>query len=643
MFSYLRLKQYIASIDPTTITVDVFDTLLLRKSRSEQWHFWQFAKIASELLQTHKVECSALLYFSLRNYFNAVLRGAHQSIGKDYEASIDMVNAEIIAEICRRNAKKLSVSKTNKLCKELVEAELVFECSQLAPNTRLIELLANTNVPIYFVTDMYFTSSQIIDLFQKMNVHLTVNGISSSDYLVGKSSRQSFARLLQKYPNISTDTNLHIGDHKYSDVRVPHSMGMETFWLNLPLHRTKLFITKYWLGLLTKLITSRAKKQNFKLVHQSATTELKSRRIHRRAKGIGLVFGPSILYYCHYLSATAIASKKTPLLISSESITLSAFCQALGYKKPTALPTFGRKLLLQSYCYQQHLAGVEYASMINMIKKVQRRKNSFEGMVTLGALNPNTNLYYLLGKSATLEHVAHNEFNLNNQLEDAYQSVLQQFSEVIHTDNLSKVLLGDVGWNNTIQILLGETLKNTSHSGELSGLYLGLTGANVFNRSIHTQSNGVLFNSLKGTAKYLYQPEVWESFLNTDNVSNPLRESILGGIKTSITCYQKSDLSPADYYHQSQSLLLKTLAAPSKKIIQVFAGLDFDYGTGNETAVPMVNTTHTTWYAYKLLLRDRDGFKQFYHNQAWKWGAASWYHFRIIYRLWRKKTHKPSF
>jgi FMN phosphatase YigB (HAD superfamily) len=633
MFVYKKLAKKIDIIEPKTITVDVFDTLLLRKNRAEQWNFWQFSKKASKVLKAENISCSPLLYFSLRNYYNLVLRQSSLKMGNDNEASLDDVNCEIITELTRRK-NKITKHNIADLCKKLMQAEIDFEAIRLKPNYKLIKILTNSKLPIYFVTDMYLTSSQIAELLQNLGIELTVNGISSADYMLGKSSGRSFGKLTQKYPNIKIQDNLHIGDHKHADITIPSRLGSNVFWLNLPLHRIRLLLSKYLYGFVAKLFSMLQMRHNYSTV---------STKLPSEAQNIGTIFGPAIIYYCHYLSSFANAGNITPILVSSESTSLAQITSKLGLHRPATLPDFGRKLLLQSYCYAQHKQGVSYYSLLKTVQKVQRRKSNFEALITLGLVEPGSNQFNLLGKNAYGEFLEANDKKFTLKLKNSHQKILVEFKKAAKTKNLSKIIIGDVGWNNTIQILLGEVLKDSGYSGELNGLYLGLTGTNVFSPHINTNSRGIIFNNLKGTSAYLYQPEVWESFLNNDNIGNTTREQILKGVDISIKNYQQSQLSPLDYYDQSHNKLLKTLAAPTKRTIKVFANLKFDYGTGDEAPVPMVDISHQKLFVYRLLARDRARFKQFYHDNGWKWGAANWYHFKLIYRLWRKKTRKPSF
>ncbi len=635
MFIYSSLSKQINQIQPKTITVDIFDTLLMRRNRAEQWHFWQFSKQAALILKKNKVNCSPLLYFSLRNYYNRVLRSANLEKGNDYEASINSVNYTIITDVSNRNKKKVSKRDIADLCKKLAQGEIEFEYEHLFLNKKLFKTLVNTKAKIYFVTDMYFESNQIQQLLKKFGIPF--QGISSADYLQGKSSGRSFIHLIEKFPQIKIHTNLHIGDHRQADIAIPERMGIHVFWLNLPAHRLKLLITKYIFGLYVKSISFLHMRREYKKLVHNMNLPKSSPEL------IGSIFAPAIIYYSHFLGSISNAKKSKVLFVSSESYALSNIYAQLGFHNYALLPHFSRTKLIQSYCYLQYTKGVSYEFLLPMIKKVQRRKTNYDALITLGALSEHDNSYHLAGKRAFSEYLAKNNTLLTKNLKKTYQQTLKDFKQATKSKDVNFVTLADVGWNSTIQILLSEILKLNSYTGQLSGLYIGQTGSNIFNSAIPTLSKGLLFNSLKGTDKYLYQPEVWESFLNTDNASHPVREQILSGISDSIPHFLSSDLSAHDYYRYSRSQLINTLASPKRWTIQIFAKLEFDYGTGNELPVPMVNTSHSSLYAYRLLLRDRAGFKRFYHDQGWKWGAARWYHFRLLYRLWRHKTKKPSF
>jgi hypothetical protein len=126
-------------------------------------------------------------------------------------------------------------------------------------------------------------------------------------------------------------------------------------------------------------------------------------------------------------------------------------------------------------------------------------------------------------------------------------------------------------------------------------------------------------------------------------VGNPTRENIILGINQVIDYYRSSDITTQDLWGYNRPTLLRALKSPPRRIIEVLASLSFDYGTSDEPICPLVNTTSSPIKSWKLLLTNRSKFKSFYFHQGWKWGAASYYHFRIPYRIWRFKTKKSSF
>ena len=166
------------------------------------------------------------------------------------------------------------------------------------------------------------------------------------------------------------------------------------------------------------------------------------------------------------------------------------------------------------------------------------------------------------------------------------KDILNSLKRSVAKDD-KNITLADIGWNDTIQILLREVLLDSNdNSYKLSGMYLGRTGTNIFHPEITTRSRGIIFDSLKDrNAKYLYQPEIWESFLNLDNVDNPTRENIINGITQAIGYFNLSPQTADIYWGNNQSKLLKILRPPTKRMIEVMSNLQFDYGTVDELSL----------------------------------------------------------
>jgi len=287
---------------------------------------------------------------------------------------------------------------------------------------------------------------------------------------------------------------------------------------------------------------------------------------------------------------------------------------------------------------------VPLSEIIPLANKIIRRKNTQNALVTLGVVSTNSSQYYLLGKQS-LSDVAIDNIDLTqvSKLWNAeLKSVLAQWKSV--SEKNQNIVLADVGWNDTIYILLREILQEKNVENEISALYLGRTGTNIFSSKISTSSQGIIFNSLsEKQGKYFYQPELWECFLNRDNRGLQTRKDILEGIRQAIEFYMQSELTPLQYWQQTQPQLLEIFRRPSREIIEVLSTLQFDYGTKDEPVVSLVDSSFSTIQVWRMLFLHRGEFKSFYFHQGWKWGAASYYHFRIPYRVYRRIIKKPSF
>jgi hypothetical protein len=498
---------------------------------------------------------------------------------------------------------------------------------------------------IYFVSDMYLETEELNQLMKSKKIKLFSGGISSADTLLGKSSGRSFLELARKYPNISLISSIHIGDNMRSDFRVPKQIGLKAYYLYLPLHRLYLWAGKYIFGAILKYDTSKKRRHQKNMLSQKMKQQFSNKQMSTEleAQYIGWLFGPAIIHYLHRLGTTSSMQNKQVVFVSSESIIFTQLYKKLGYDNAKILPKLNRSKLIRAYSAILFKKDIKLYSIIPFVKKVLRRKNTRNALAVLNITRPDSNQYNLVGQRG-LGESALNQIDISANVKawnSELKSVISEWSKI--TGNRQSII-ADIGWNDTIQILLGEVLKESGKKADLSGLYLGRTGTNIFHPDIYSDSSGVIFNSLHSKpSKYLYQPAVWESFLNSDNVGNPTRENIILGINQIIDYYHSSDITTQDLWQYNRPTLLRVLKRPPRRLIEVLASLNFDYGTSDEPICPLVNTTSSPIKSWKWLLTNRSKFKSFYFHQGWKWGAASYYHFRIPYRIWRFKTKKSSF
>jgi hypothetical protein len=496
---------------------------------------------------------------------------------------------------------------------------------------------------------MYLESQQINILLQKLNIKVFDGGISSADTLYGKSSGRAFLELAKKYKKIDLTQSLHIGDQHRSDVRVPIQFGLQTIWYWAPIHILNLFINKIIYKIYFKSIQI---SQNRNLKSQQSTilnTHFCNGPMNtkKEAQYIGWLFAPAIIYYLHHLATSSTISNSQVIFITGESKQFGEFYKKLGFNDYSTLEQFNRTKLIRAYSSILYSKKVDLSSIIGFAKKILRRKSTLRALATLGVTKQLSHQFMIVGKHALKTE----RLNKLNTIEAEklwhrdYNEVLNSWNKTTSKNKNNLTVLADIGWNDTIQILLREILTESNiDTTKLSGVYLGQTGTNIFHPDIHINSVGIIFNSLKQkNSKYFYQPEIWESFLNLDNTDNPTRENIINGINQAIGYFNLSPQTADVFWKNNQSKLLKILRHPTKRMIEVMSNLQFDYGTVDEPICPLVNVSARKSLVFKWLIFDKARFKSFYFHQGWKWGAATYYKFRIPYRIWRIKSKKPSF
>lgn len=648
---YSALKKKLRDINPEVITVDIFDTLLLRKWQPENWRFYKLSKIQSNILNKSGFRVTAMLLFTQRNYFGKILRSENLKNGLDYETSLHKIFDCIIKDLSIRQKVKLTKFVKSSIIQKLIAEELNFEKPQLYPNNKLVKLLKNLikkNKKIYFVSDMYLDSAEIKKLLNYHNIKFLKGGISSADNMVGKHSGRSFALLSKKYKNFNLTSTLHIGDHRVGDGKNPKQVGCNSFWLFMPIHRFKLFIGKFIFSVFLKVkILNENKKQFYYFGKSSKISELENQQVttYQQSVGLGWVFAPAIIFYLQQLHDRTVISGATPVFITSESKTFLHFYKLLGFGEAKTLPGINRNKMIQAYAKILYDQNVSFMSILEMAKKILRRKTNSSALVTLGISKIESQKWNIIGLKQTRQELKKLSLeSVEKKWSNELKSIISSYRN-LSKNNSKNIVLADVGWNDTIQILFTEVLKEKNMPyKKLRGLYMAKTGTNIFNSKIITNSEGIIFNSLtKKYAKYLYQPEVWESFLNSDNLDSETRNNIITGIEQCIEYFKNSQITAEQLYKITQPQLYKTLKNPSKITIETMANLKFDYGTLDESICPLVNLNQNQIKIYYWLFIKPSKFKDFYFHQGWKWGSATYYHYKLAYRLWRFKTKKPSF
>lgn len=206
-------------VDPAVISVDIFDTLLLRGLRPELSRFAAIARNQRRALAGAgvAVDDQALyrerLAAGLRAYDRA--RGGKGLVEARFEG--------IMEDVCR------ALALPQEVLNILREVELDYESRAVRMNHDLAGRLAAAQAEgrrLVLTSDMYLSSVDIADLLRRVGSSLRPDGIYiSSDRQRTKRSGTLFDLLVAE-EGVQPGRILHLGDHPHSDVAVPAARGL---------------------------------------------------------------------------------------------------------------------------------------------------------------------------------------------------------------------------------------------------------------------------------------------------------------------------------------------------------------------------------------------------------------------------------
>ncbi len=210
--TYENLIKRIENLNIEFISLDIFDTVLVRKDDNELERFETVSKKMQELLSI-----DYRIIFSAREF-------AHRSAYSIKKSGFIEPSIDIIFKIM---CKDLNVSEKN--IKKLINIELEYEKEVLFLNQTLWETIIKTGKKIFFVSDMYLRAQHINKLLLHFGVDVREEDIFvSSDYNCSKRHHELFRKIGSIYDPNKT---MHIGDNYQSDILNARKAGFNTFYL----------------------------------------------------------------------------------------------------------------------------------------------------------------------------------------------------------------------------------------------------------------------------------------------------------------------------------------------------------------------------------------------------------------------------
>lgn len=239
------------ALNPSTelVSVDIFDTLLLREAISEPQRFYIIGKLFMKALSNQRINIliSAEELLQYRIDAGKIVYRHMPPVNGVREAKYEDIAILFL---------KLAGIPQNHF-NLLKQVELAYEASVLLPNETLIKILYQAQKKgkkIVCLSDMYFSSADLTYLIQQRIPDFFFNEvISSADMGVAKHSGHIYKYLLNK-ENIDPTRVIHCGDNKYSDVIQARRSAIQAvcvrrpkIWRMVTKRNLKFFKTRYQL------------------------------------------------------------------------------------------------------------------------------------------------------------------------------------------------------------------------------------------------------------------------------------------------------------------------------------------------------------------------------------------------------------
>lgn len=219
---YKKILKLINRHHLRTITVDVFDTILLNQYWPASLRNHDLARLWLPILQKAiSPKITTYEIYSWHKFAQQELHHSHRPLRVDLwiDALVDL--------FCTKYNITLSNDQHLELLASLISTELEFTIHNTKPNLPLITQLTmlkqlHPDLKFYFLADTHFTAEQIKTLFDIFEINLFDGGLCSSDLGTTKQSGELYELLeTQLSPKFDLAYNLHLGDQRLTDYLAP--------------------------------------------------------------------------------------------------------------------------------------------------------------------------------------------------------------------------------------------------------------------------------------------------------------------------------------------------------------------------------------------------------------------------------------
>lgn len=228
------LDQTIRSRNPATISVDLFDTILLRGSEPQRLRWYGAARRAEALLKAQEISAPATSILACRLTATRAAMSMTAVFGGPEDVTLNRIFTLMVE----------ALALPTHAAESLHQAEIAEEQSRLTPNTDLLQLLASHRLHrrIVITSDTNFSAPDLALLLNHTGTTFQFDTIRTSSDMGLTKQRGSLFPALIKSESINESRILHIGDDEIADVQMASRHGIAPF--HLPRPRGQLLIRR---------------------------------------------------------------------------------------------------------------------------------------------------------------------------------------------------------------------------------------------------------------------------------------------------------------------------------------------------------------------------------------------------------------
>ena len=265
---YHKIQKQLTNYQLKTITLDIFDTVLLREYWPLDLRYYDIgAKWLATLQELISPQISVFEIYSYRKY------ALQQLLYWEQSPRLDLWLDIMLELLCLKYDVVLTDEQHLQLLATLISTEIEFESNNCKPNRALIDAITrlkqeHPELKVYFITDTYHTSEQITTLLDIFAVKIFDGGVCSCELGARKQDGKLFDLLTTQLPEVNLLTNLHIGDHRVPDYLMPILHDSQAIhYRPWRMRGLRTLVGKAWL----KLLQVNAKRREQKRFAQVAT------------------------------------------------------------------------------------------------------------------------------------------------------------------------------------------------------------------------------------------------------------------------------------------------------------------------------------------------------------------------------------